>query len=55
MVTSLLAFLGGGDDPEEPVLTDVAVLLADGGEAISDIDVLRHQGQVLGPVASAPT
>ena len=37
------------------VLTDVAVMLADGGEAISDIDVLRHQGQVLGPVASAPT
>ena len=37
------------------VLTDVAVLLADGGEAISDIDVLRHQRQVLGPVASAPT
>ncbi len=37
------------------VLTDVAVLLADGGEAIADIDVLRHQDQVLGPVASAPT
>lgn len=37
------------------VLVDVAVLLADGGEAIADIDVLRHQGQVLGPVASAPT
>ncbi len=37
------------------VLVDVAVLLADGGEAISDIDVLRHQAQVLGPVASAPT
>ena len=37
------------------VLTDVAVLLADGGEAISDIDVLRHQRQILGPVASAPT
>jgi len=37
------------------VLVDVAVLLADGGEAISDIDVLRHQSQVLGPVASAPT
>jgi len=37
------------------VLVDVAVLLADGGEAISDIDVLRHQQQVLGPVASAPT
>ena len=32
------------------VLTDVAVMLADGGEAIADIDVLRHQGGVLGPV-----
>ena len=30
-------------------------MLADGGEAIGDINVLRHQGQVLGPVASAPT
>ena len=30
-------------------------MLADGGEAIADIDVLRHQGVVLGPVASAPT
>lgn len=37
------------------VLTDVAVMLADGGEAIADIDVLRHQSSVLGPVASAPT
>lgn len=37
------------------VLVDLAVLLADGGEAIADIDVLRHQGEVLGPVASAPT
>jgi len=37
------------------VLVDVAVLLADGGQAIGDIDVLRHQDQVLGPVASAPT
>ena len=37
------------------VLVDVAVMLADGGEAIADIDVLRHQGKVLGPVASAPT
>ena len=31
------------------------MLVAGGGEAIADIDVLRHQGQVLGPVASAPT
>ena len=37
------------------VLVDVAVMLADGGEAISDIDVLRHQAPVLGAVASAPT
>ena len=29
-------------------------MLADGGEAIGDINALRHQGQVLGPVASAP-
>ncbi len=37
------------------VLVDVAVMIADGGEAIADIDVMRHQAQVLGPVASAPT
>lgn len=37
------------------VLTDLAVMLADGGEAIADIDVLRHQADVLGPVASPPT
>jgi hypothetical protein len=36
------------------VLVDTAVMLAD-GEAIADIDVLRHQAQALGPVASAPT
>ncbi len=35
------------------VLVDMAVLLADGGEAIADIDVLRHQSSVLGPVVSA--
>ena len=37
------------------VLSDVAVMLADGGEAIADIDVLRHQSRVLGSVASPPT
>lgn len=37
------------------VLVDVAVLLADGGEAIADMHVLRHQREVLGPVASPPT
>jgi hypothetical protein len=37
------------------VLVDVAVMLADGGETIADIDVLRHQRDVVGAVASAPT
>jgi hypothetical protein len=37
------------------VLVDLAVMIADGGEAISDIDVLRHQDDVFGPVASAAT
>jgi len=37
------------------VLADVAVLIAGGGEAIADINVLRHQSEVLGSVASAPT
>ena len=37
------------------VLTDVAAMIADGGEAIADIDVLRHQGEVLGPVAAPAT
>jgi DDE family transposase len=37
------------------VLVDLAVLIADGGEAIADIDVLRHQGEVFGLVASDTT
>jgi hypothetical protein len=37
------------------VLTDVAVLIGGGGEAIADINTLRHQREVLGSVASAPT
>ena len=37
------------------VLVDLAVLIADGGEAICDIDVLRHQREVFGLVASDPT
>ena len=37
------------------VLVDLAVLIADGGEAICDIDVLRHQSAVFGPVASDTT
>ena len=37
------------------VLTDLAVLLADGGEAISDLAVLRQQQSLFGPVALAAT
>ncbi len=37
------------------VLTDLAVMLADGGEAISDLAVLRDQPDVFGAVASMPT
>jgi hypothetical protein len=37
------------------VLVDLAVMIADGGEAIADIDVLRHQWEVFGAVASDST
>ena len=37
------------------VLVDVATMITAGGEAIADIDTLRHQQDVLGAVASAPT
>jgi hypothetical protein len=37
------------------VVVDLAVLLADGGEAIADLAVLRQQPGLFGPVASDPT
>jgi hypothetical protein len=37
------------------VLVDVAVMLADGGEAISDLSVLRDQPELFGAVASTAT
>ena len=43
-----------GHDPGR-VLTDLAPMLADGGEAISDLAVLRDQPTVFGPVASTAT
>jgi Transposase DDE domain group 1 len=43
-----------GHDPGR-VLTDVAVMLADGGEAISDLGLLRNQPQLFGWVASTAT
>jgi nucleotide-binding universal stress UspA family protein len=43
-----------GHDPGR-VAVDLAVMLADGGEAISDLAVLRNQADLFGPVASDPT
>src|ERR1700755_324498 len=43
-----------GHDPGR-VAVDLAVMLADGGEAISDLAVLRGQSELFGPVASDPT
>jgi hypothetical protein len=37
------------------VLTDLAVMMADGGNTVRGIDVLRHQRDLLGEVASAAT
>ncbi len=45
---------GTGHDPGR-IATDLAVMVADGGEAITDLAVLRGQGEVFGPVASTPT
>jgi hypothetical protein len=43
-----------GHDPGR-VAVDVAVMLTDGGQNISDLAVLRQQPAVFGPVASTPT
>jgi hypothetical protein len=45
---------GGGHDPGQ-VLVDLAVMLADGGEAIGDIAGLGQQPDLHGPVASPAT
>ena len=37
------------------VLRDLAVVLADGGDCLSDLAVLRDQPELFGPVASTPT
>jgi len=43
-----------GHDPGR-VAVDLAVVLADGGEAIADLAVLRNQADLFGAVASDPT
>ena len=45
---------GVGHDPGR-VWTDLAVTVADGGETITDLAVLRNQGALFGPVASTAT
>ena len=44
----------GGHDPGR-IAVDLAVTVADGGEAIADLAVLRNQPALFGPVASDPT
>ena len=44
----------GGHDPGR-IAVDVAVMIADGGEAIADLAVLRDQADLFGAVASDPT
>jgi hypothetical protein len=41
--------------PDAAVLRDLAVVLADGGDCLSDLAALRDQPELFGPVASAPT
>jgi Transposase DDE domain group 1 len=41
--------------PDAAVLRDLAVMLADGGDCLSDLAVLREQPELFGPVASTPT
>ncbi|GLZ02519.1 IS1380 family transposase [Actinoplanes sp. NBRC 103695] len=43
-----------GHDPGR-IAVDLAVMLADGGEAIADLAVLRNQPALFGPVASDPS
>lgn len=45
---------GTGYDPGR-IATDLAVMLADGGEAIADLAVPRDQPGVFSPIASTPT
>jgi hypothetical protein len=41
--------------PDVHVLRDLAVMLADGGDCLSDLAALRDQPELFGPVASTPT
>jgi hypothetical protein len=57
-LTSALGWRGPGSrrrHPEAAVLRDLAVMLADGGDCLSDLAALRDQPELFGPVASTPT
>jgi hypothetical protein len=45
----------GRRHPDAAVLRDLAVMLADGGDCLSDLAVLRDQPALFGQVASTPT
>jgi Transposase DDE domain group 1 len=57
-LTSALGWCAPGGrrrHPDAVVLRDLAVMLADGGDCLSDLAVLRDQPELFGPVASTPT
>jgi hypothetical protein len=58
-LTSALGWRGPGGrrrrHPDAAVLRDLAVMLADGGDCLSDLAVLRDQPELFGQVASTPT
>jgi hypothetical protein len=59
-LTGALAWRAAAGDrrrrhPDAHVLRDLAVMLADGGDCLSDLAVLRQQPELFGPVASTPT
>jgi len=56
-LSAALEGIRGAQPRHDPgrVLVDLAVAIADGAEAISDIAVLADQSALFGPVASAST
>jgi Transposase DDE domain group 1 len=57
-LTSALGWRASGGQcrhPDAHVLRDLAVMLADGGDCLSDLAVLRDQPELFGQVASTPT
>jgi Transposase DDE domain group 1 len=57
-LTAALGWRGPGArrrHPDAAVLRDLAVVLADGGDCLSDLAVLRDQPALFGPVASTAT